>query len=152
MGQPTLSISFSPEEGDDPVPPCFYVNIFSLSTMDCTELIMDSICPLQPGQTIPTTLLFELPRYTTLPHSLNPTLTMSLIGVLRCRPSSPDEPVAEDGMVEKNLINVGVSLEEGLKLWAKDAGTGESAKGTTMESGSSRLTRQSLVSAQRGTL
>lgn len=55
-------------------------------------------------------------------------------------------------MVEKNLINVGVSLEEGLKLWAKDAGSGESATGTTMESGFSLLTRQSLVSAQRGIL
>jgi len=55
---------------------------------------------------------------------------MSLVGVLRVlRPTDGRETNAaeENNIVERSLINVGVSLEEGLQLWAKDAGAGPSA-------------------------
>ena len=65
--------------------------------------------------------MFELPRYTSLPHALRPVLTMSLVGTLRFT----DEDATREGeevVRERSLINVGVSLAEGLRLWGKDAG------------------------------
>ncbi|KAL7419122.1 hypothetical protein Q5752_005958 [Cryptotrichosporon argae] len=63
-----------------------------------------------PGQTIPTILTFELDRFSSLPHSLNPLLTMSLVGTLHVPHHVP-----------RTIICVSVSLAEGLALWARDA-------------------------------
>lgn len=128
LGQPALKVSFCSEEGETDVPPCFYVSLefrFSLQSICKFIVIFWFLClslASQPGQTIPTTLLFELPRFTSLPHSLRPIMTMSLIGTLSClgQPDQPHQARIED----KSLINVGVSLEEGLRLWGKDAGLG----------------------------
>lgn len=46
---------------------------------------------------------------------------MNLVGTLRGVSVGGDSGEAE----EMNLINVGVSLAEGLELWKKDAGLGE---------------------------
>jgi hypothetical protein len=51
-------------------------------------------------------------------------MTMSLVGTLSC-PNKPSDTEVE--VENKSLINVGVSLEEGLRLWGKDAGFGESS-------------------------
>ena len=128
LGQPTLRVAFSQEEGEEDVPPCFYVRPpVPPHVHPASPKLILSV--LQPGQTIPTTLFFELPRYTTLAHALRPELTMSLVGVLRVlRPTDGRQQLADESgaIVERSLINVGVSLEEGLKLWAKDAGAGPS--------------------------
>ncbi|OCF33796.1 hypothetical protein I316_04508 [Kwoniella heveanensis BCC8398] len=63
-----------------------------------------------PGQSIPVVLTFELDRFSSLPHELKPTLTMSLIGTLHLPHSAP-----------RTIICVSVSLSEGLALWARDA-------------------------------
>jgi hypothetical protein len=63
-----------------------------------------------PGQSIPTVLTFQLDRYSSLPHTLNSTLTMSLVGTLH----TPHAP-------SRTIICVSVSLAEGLALWARDA-------------------------------
>lgn len=74
-------------ETNNPVPPAFY-----------------------PGQAIPTVLTFNLNRHSSLPHSLNPALSMSLVGTLHL-PQAPS----------RTIICVSVSLAEGLELWARDA-------------------------------
>lgn len=74
-------------ETNNPVPPAFY-----------------------PGQAIPTVLTFNLNRHSSLPHSLNPALSMSLVGTLHL----PNAPA-------RTIICVSVSLAEGLELWARDA-------------------------------
>lgn len=51
-------------------------------------------------------------------------MTMSLVGTLIC-PTDVVQGTGEIVMEEKSLINVGVSLEEGLRLWGKDAGLGK---------------------------
>lgn len=83
----SLSAAFMDSETNIPVPPAFY-----------------------PGQTIPTVLTFELNRYSSLPHSLNPALSMSLIGTLLLPQGPP-----------RTIICVSVSLAEGLELWSRDA-------------------------------
>ncbi|CDZ98082.1 hypothetical protein [Phaffia rhodozyma] len=98
LGQPTLKIRFSSEERDHDVPPCFY-----------------------PGQSIPTMLAFELPRHTSLPHALNPRLSMNLIGTWR-GPSMDSLSENDSEIEERMLVNMGVSLDKGLDLWKKDAG------------------------------
>lgn len=63
-----------------------------------------------PGQAIPVLLTFCLDRYSSLPHRLNPSLTISLIGTLHLPNGAP-----------RTIICVSVSLAEGLQLWARDA-------------------------------
>ena len=83
----TLEAAFQCSDSDIDIPPAFY-----------------------PGQAIPTILTFRLDRYSSLAHSLNPTLTMSLVGTLHLPNSGP-----------RTIICVSVSLSEGLELWARDA-------------------------------
>ncbi|WWC68184.1 uncharacterized protein I206_102107 [Kwoniella pini CBS 10737] len=83
----SLSASFQDSETSSLIPPSFY-----------------------PGQSIPVVLTFELDRYSSLPHFLNPTLSMSMIGTLHLPGSAP-----------RTIICVSVSLSEGLALWARDA-------------------------------
>lgn len=83
---------------------------------------------LQPGQSIPTLVTLELPRFTSLPHNLRPALNMSLVGTLRLPPSLVGEDIVddEDEWAERVLINVGVGLQDGMDLWQKDATVGQS--------------------------
>ena len=83
----TLKTAFQCSETNAAIPPAFY-----------------------PGQDIPTVLTFHLGRHSTLAHSLNPSLTMSLIGSLHLAGGPP-----------RIIICVSVSLAEGLELWARDA-------------------------------
>ncbi|WRT64529.1 uncharacterized protein IL334_001461 [Kwoniella shivajii] len=83
----SLSASYQCSETASLIPPSFY-----------------------PGQSIPVVLTFELDRFSSLPHHLNPTLTMSLIGTLHLPGAAP-----------RTIICVSVSLSEGLALWARDA-------------------------------
>ncbi|WVR04840.1 hypothetical protein IAU60_001852 [Kwoniella sp. DSM 27419] len=83
----SLTASYQCSETSSLIPPSFY-----------------------PGQSIPVVLTFELDRFSSLPHYLNPTLTMSLIGSLHLPDAEP-----------RTIICVSVSLSEGLALWARDA-------------------------------
>ncbi|WWD07389.1 hypothetical protein V865_005487 [Kwoniella europaea PYCC6329] len=83
----SLSASYQCSETSTLIPPSFY-----------------------PGQSIPVVLTFELDRFSSLPHYLNPTLSMSLIGTLHL-----------PGQLPRTIICVSVSLSEGLALWARDA-------------------------------
>ncbi|WWC86647.1 uncharacterized protein L201_001524 [Kwoniella dendrophila CBS 6074] len=83
----SLSASYQCSETSALIPPSFY-----------------------PGQSIPVVLTFELDRFSSLPHYLNPTLSMSLIGTLHLPNQQP-----------RTIICVSVSLSEGLSLWARDA-------------------------------
>ncbi|WWC59726.1 uncharacterized protein I303_102288 [Kwoniella dejecticola CBS 10117] len=83
----SLSASFQDSETSSLIPPSFY-----------------------PSQSIPVVLTFELDRYSSLPHYLNPTLSMSLFGTLHL-----------PGIAPRTIICVSVSLSEGLSLWARDA-------------------------------
>ncbi|WWD21729.1 hypothetical protein CI109_106216 [Kwoniella shandongensis] len=83
----SLSASYQCSETSTLIPPSFY-----------------------PGQSIPVVLTFELDRFSSLPHYLNPALTMSLVGTLHLPGHAP-----------RTIICVSVSLAEGLALWARDA-------------------------------
>ena len=73
--------------------------------------MQDDIPPaFYPGQSIPTILTFVLERHSSLPHDMEPQLTMSLIGTLHM-----------PGATSRTIICVSVSLAEGLTLWARDA-------------------------------
>ena len=87
LPQCNLSVDFQCSTTHADIPPAFY-----------------------PGQSIPTVLTFQLDRYLSLPHSLKPVLTMSLIGTLDVPKMSP-----------RTIICVSVSLVQGLALWARDA-------------------------------
>ncbi|EIW71065.1 hypothetical protein M231_03536 [Tremella mesenterica] len=63
-----------------------------------------------PGQAIPTILTFNLDRRSSLPHSLRPQLSMSLVGTLHLASKAT-----------RTIVCVSVSLQEGLTLWARDA-------------------------------
>ena len=76
----------------------------------CSDTNADIPPAFYPGQAIPTILTFQLDRYYSLPHSLNPVLTMSLVGTLHI-PNAPP----------RTIICVSVSLAEGLELWSRDA-------------------------------
>lgn len=80
------------------------------TAFQCTESNTDIPPAFYPGQAIPTVLTFELDRYSTLRHALNPILTMSLVGTLVVPGSAP-----------RTIICVSVSLSEGMALWARDA-------------------------------
>ncbi|WVW78174.1 hypothetical protein I302_100125 [Kwoniella bestiolae CBS 10118] len=83
----SISAAYQDSETSSLIPPSFY-----------------------PGQSIPVVLTFELDRFSSLPHYLNPTLSMSLIGTLHLPNQQP-----------RTIICVSVSLSEGLALWARDA-------------------------------
>lgn len=100
-----LSIAFHATESDVALPPAFYVSKVQ------TERTLFLTTHLQPGQSIPTVLTFLLPRGASLPHALRPQLTLSLVGTLRVRDAAP-----------RVIIDISVSLSEGLALWARDAG------------------------------
>ncbi|WVF69538.1 hypothetical protein IAT40_004316 [Kwoniella sp. CBS 6097] len=102
IDSPTDSYSFTPA----PLPPVCSLK----AAYQCSET--SSLIPpsFYPGQSIPVVLTFELDRFSSLPHELNPTLTMSLIGTLHLPNSAP-----------RTIICVSVSLSEGLALWARDA-------------------------------
>lgn len=80
------------------------------TAFQCTENNLEIPPAFYPGQAIPTVLTFELDRYSCLRHSLNPILTMSLVGSLTIPDSAP-----------RTIICVSVSLSEGMALWARDA-------------------------------
>ncbi|KAL1407032.1 hypothetical protein Q8F55_006445 [Vanrija albida] len=69
-----------------------------------------------PRQPIPTLLTLELARNSSLPHALAPQLSMSMVGTLRLGAAPP-----------QTIIYVSVSLEQGLALWARDAGAHDAA-------------------------
>ncbi|WVQ98309.1 hypothetical protein IAU59_005432 [Kwoniella sp. CBS 9459] len=102
IDSPTDAFSFTPA----PLRPVCTLK----AAYQCSET--SSLIPpsFYPGQSIPVVLTFELDRFSSLPHELNPTLTMSLIGTLHLPNSAP-----------RTIICVSVSLSEGLALWARDA-------------------------------
>ncbi|ORX35922.1 hypothetical protein BD324DRAFT_651834 [Kockovaella imperatae] len=87
------------------LPPCSLE-----ATFQCSDTNVDIPPAFYPGQAIPTVLTFRLDRFSSLSHSLNPTLTMSLVGTLHLPNSAP-----------QTIICVSVSLADGLELWARDA-------------------------------
>lgn len=81
-----------------------------VAAFQCSETNADIPPAFYPGQAIPTILTFTLDRFSSLPHALNPTLTMSLVGTLHM-----------PNLLPRTIICVSVSLSEGLELWARDA-------------------------------
>lgn len=80
------------------------------ATFQCSDTNLDIPPAFYPGQAIPTILSFQLERKSSLSHSLNPVLTMSLVGTLHIPTVLP-----------RTIICVSVSLAEGLELWSRDA-------------------------------
>ena len=76
----------------------------------CSDTNLEVPPVFYPGQAIPTVLTFKLNRNSSLPHSLNPSLTMSLLGTLHIPNARP-----------RTIISVSVSLSEGIELWSRDA-------------------------------